>query len=155
MAAMTYTDLPEIRQKSGRDSYPLVDDFDGFAQGFVGLLAGVLVKWADTVGIQFIGLLLDFENSGTGVTDAADPDVPEGRVNQNGDTLVNLPVAGVTAQTDVGFAVPVYCATDNWRTDLSLTPTSNSGPVGWLSRFRAAGRGDVTLFTPEQAALQA
>lgn len=148
MANMTYTDLPEIKQRAGRNSYPLVSGWDGFPQGLCGLLGGVLVKWADTAGILFLGFLLDFENSGTGVTDAADPDVPEGRVNQNGDELQNQAVAGVTAQTDVGD--PVYCATDNWRTDMTLTPTTDAKQIGWLSRFRAAGFGDVQLLTPQE-----
>lgn len=146
MAGMTYTDLPEIKQRSGRNSYPLIADFDGFAQGLVGISdAGVLVKWGNVATTMFKGILLDYENSGTGVTDAADPDKPEGRVNENGDELINLPVAGLAAQTSLDALV--YCATDNWRTDLTLTPTTSLA-IGWVTRFRNAGYGDVRLFTP-------
>ena len=146
MADMTYTDLPEIKARAGRNSYPLVADFDGFAQGLVGIsVGGELVKWDNLATTKFKGILLDYENSGQGVTDAADPDAPEGRVNENGDELQNVPVAGLADISSVDALV--YCATDNWRTDLTLTPTTSLA-IGWVTRFNAAGFGNVQLFTP-------
>lgn len=149
MADMTYINLPEIKQRAGRNAYPLVAAFDGFQGGLVGLEGGVLVKWGpDTATILFLGILLDYEGSGTGVDDSADPDNPKGRVNENGDELQDVAVTGVTAQTDVGALV--FCGSDNWFTDLTLTPPVNAKAVGWLSGFIGTARGNVKMFTPEE-----
>lgn len=150
MADMTYINLPNISQRAGRNAYPLVDAFDGFQGGLVGLLGGYLVKWQDTAGILLLGLLLDYENSGTGVTDEAIAGKPYGRVNENGDELLDVLVTGITAETDRGAAV--YCGTDNWATDLTLTPTTNAKQIGWLSDVTdiAGTRGNVRLLTPHE-----
>lgn len=149
MADMTYTDLPEIQPRAGRNSYPLSAAFIASpeeVQSLCGLLSGKIVAWADTANLTFLGLLLDYENSGTGVTDAADPDNPEGRVNEHGDDILNVPIAGTTPT--VGDEV--YCASNNWKTDFTKVATTNTKPIGWITRIRSAGVGDIRLYTPQE-----
>jgi hypothetical protein len=146
MAAMTYTNMPTTEPRAGRYAYPLVSGFDGFPGSLVGLLGGELVKWADTSGITFLGFLLDFEGNATGLVESA-TGTAFGRVNENGDIITGVPVAGTTPAIDD----LVYCASDNWATDLTKVATSNAGPIGVIVGGDATNGWNVKTFTPTEA----
>ncbi len=59
-----------------------------------------------------------------------------------------LPVAGVTAITDEGKLI--YCETDNWTTDLTIT-AGTTDPIGRISRFVEAGYCEVEIFVFNEA----
>lgn len=153
MADLTADVIHDTRPRAGRDSYTIENAVTLFRGSFVGVDAGgFLDLWADTAGHRFQGLLLDGDASAavaapaiTGATGDTPP--TEGRVDTSGVTLNAATVASV-AVTDNNALV--YCITDN-PADLTLTPSANVGPVGWVKRFISTGIADVTLFTPEEA----
>lgn len=123
-----------------------------YVNGFVGLnSAGYLDPWADTAGLRFLGLFQGYvpgvDSDGTVTTVASTSESPatRGRVDVSGRYLRGVDVAGVS--TIASLNAPVYCTTDNYA-DLSLTATTNVGPIGWLCDFRSASDMDVALFTP-------
>lgn len=121
--------------------------------GLVGLDSnGLLVAWADTAGIKFLGQLVAFQvpNTSTGAnppgnTSATPP--TRGIVDVSGAFLNNVDVTGVSARTSLSDQV--YCTTDN-PTDLTLTPTTNVRAIGWLADFRSASDMDVQCYTPAE-----
>lgn len=142
MANLTADTIHETRPRAGRDSYTVDDGVTLYAGALVGVDAsGYLDKWADTVGHEFQGILLE---GAVGDTSASPP--VEGRVDTSGVTLPNVAVASAV-QGSVNALV--YSSTDN-PADFVLSATTNVAAVGWVKRFRSAGFADVTLFTPEE-----
>lgn len=141
MANLTAQVIHRTTQTNYR-SYVVADGVALFGGSLVGVnAAGFLAKWADTAGHRFVGIL---KENVTGATAALPP--VEGMVlSEPGLTILNAAVASLT-QADVNALV--FCATDN-PADFSLAASTNVKAVGWVSRFRAAGVGDVTLFDPE------
>lgn len=114
-----------------------------YAGALVGIDAsGYLDIMSDTAGHKFIGVALE---DALGNTSATPP--TECRVNTEGMTLENVAIAGTFVQADVNSLI--YCSTSN-PADSTKTEATNIEAIGWASRFRAAGYGDITLFTPEE-----
>lgn len=114
-----------------------------YAGSLVGLTAaGFLDNMADTAGLKFVGVMLETVTGDTTVT----PNV-EGRVDTSGVTLQNVAIAGTFVIGDLNS--PIYATTGN-PADCTKTATTNTKAVGWASRFRAAGFGDIQLFTPAE-----
>jgi hypothetical protein len=74
--------------------------------------------------------------------------VPEGTVSLESEILVNVPVTGVTAITDVGKLV--FLSTDNLSADLTLTRPARGIPIGKIVRWYSATRCDVLRFSSSQ-----
>jgi hypothetical protein len=141
VADLTYDKIPDTCPRAGRDSYVAADAEQMYGGQLVGLDGGYLTKWADSATALFVGFLLEAV-----LGDASADPLPEGRVNDNGDIIVDVPIAGIDA-TKVG--TPVFCPSSNIE-DATLTPAL--GPaIGIVDRFRSTGRGDVKLLTPTEA----
>ena len=125
----------------GRNAYIVGNTTQIRAGSLVGIDtdSGYLELWADDADYVFKGVA---ERGVLGDTVlAAVP--PECEVNEQGLILVNVSVAGVTAIASVGAAV--YATDDD---TLTLTPTSNTKPVGHIVRWNVTTYCDVELVTP-------
>jgi hypothetical protein len=130
-------------QDRGWRSIPAANGVTFFSGGLVGInSSGYMVKWANTTGHLFAGILL-----GPVVGDTSATPVPEGRVDTSGKTIMGCTVAGATTIASTG--VLVYCTSDN-ITDMSTSATSNVKAVGRVARWNSSTNCDVTLFTPEE-----
>lgn len=115
-----------------------------YVNGLVGIDSnGLLVPWADTAGIKFLGTFVEFDRSGVTQGDTSASPPVRGVVDISGQYLREVDVAGVTARANIGDLV--YCADDNPAT-LSTTATTNVRAVGWLADFRSTSDMDVQLF---------
>ena len=134
-----------------------------YAGSIVGLnrQTGLAVKWVDAsnAGVVFQGIArtkISVDASGNDTTRAT-------QVTGTVPALVpiypmfdrkaeNLPVAGVTADTDHGQWV--WCLTDNAAADLTITaPADDRAPVGIIWKYRSSGYADVLFFSPMEAIL--
>jgi len=124
-------------------SYVVANSTTLYAGSLVAInTSGFLVKLADTSGFRPVGIL---QQTVTGDTTATPP--VEGIVDVSGVTLQNVAIAGTFVQGDVRSLI--YCSTDN-PADCTKTAATNIKAIGYATRFRSAGFGDVTLFTPEE-----
>lgn len=122
-------------------SFLVKDATQLYAGALVGTDAnGFLDNMADTAGLKFAGVLMQdvLGATATGV---------EGIVDVSGVTLQNVAIAGIFVQADVNSLI--YSGDGNPNT-CTKTAATNVKAIGWASRFRSAGFGDVTLFTPEE-----
>ena len=143
MADLSKATVPLTYPRSNTMSYVVKNATTLYAGALVGIDAnGYLDNMADTAGLKFVGILLQDVVGDT----SASPKV-EGRVDVSGRTLENVAIAGTFVQGSLND--PIYAASGN-PADLTRTATTNTKAVGWASRFRAAGFGDVTLFTPHE-----
>lgn len=128
----------------GASSFIVKNSTTLYAGSLVGTDAnGYLDNWADTAGLKFEGRLLHGAVGNTSAT----PKV-EGRVDTSGPILQGVPVSG--ASTIACVNAVVYCTTGN-TDDLTLTATSNVGPVGRIVRWNSATDCEVQLLTPTEA----
>lgn len=110
----------------------------------IGVTDGRLVKWSSGSGaLRFLGIAMprgdrDNPNSVTGNSSGT----VKCEVNEGGPTLENVAVTGATAESVVND--PVYASDDQTFT---LTPTSNVGAVGRVSKYRSSGFADVQLYS--------
>lgn len=143
MSALTKNTYHKTAPRAGTRSFVIKDAVQIYAGELVGLDAnGYLDKVTDASGLKFVGIaLLD----ALGSTSATPP--TEVRVNTEGETLENVAIAGTFVQADVNSLI--YCSTSN-PADSTKSSATNIKAIGWASRFRAAGYGDITLFTPEE-----
>lgn len=156
MTALAKNDDRLVTSPRGRGSYIVTNAATVYVNGGVGLTsAGRLSPWADTAGMLWKGLCMggstrnSSANAGgkvTGDTLASPP--YEADVDESGSLLRAVPVAGASAQTDLDRLV--YSASDNLRTDLTLTATTNVKPIGVIVRYNSATSFDVRLFTPAE-----
>lgn len=143
MSNLTAATLKVAYPRGESMSFVVKDATTLYAGALVGLDAnGFLDNMADTAGLKFVGVLLE---TVTGATSATP--VPEGRVDTSGVTLQNVAIAGTFVQADLNS--PIYATTGN-PADCTKTATTNTKGIGWASRFRSAGFGDITLFTPSE-----
>lgn len=155
MTALAANAFPKTAVR-GRGSYIVTNAATVYPGGGVGVTtAGRLSPWSDTAGLLWKGVCMggttrnSSANAGgkvVGDTSASPP--YEADVNEEGERLLAVPVAGASAQGNVDDLV--FCATDNLLTDLSLTATVNVGPIGRIRRFNSATSFDVELFTPAE-----
>lgn len=128
----------------GASSFVVKNSTTLYAGSLVGTDAnGYLDNWADTAGLKFEGLLL----AGAVGNTSASPKV-EGRVNTSGPILMGVPVSG--ASTIACVNAMVYSTTGN-TDDLTLTATSNVGPIGRIVRWTSATDCEVRLLLPTEA----
>lgn len=159
MAAKTADSIDyETRPRAGRRSYVIGDGLTLYVGGFAGVnAAGYLAPWADTVGHEFQGLILDGDRrGGKGIQadgtlhpilgEISDTPPPEARVDCSGVMMLSVPVASA-AQANVNSLV--YCETDN-PADCDLTASVNVAAIAWGHRYVSSGVMDITLFTPEE-----
>lgn len=71
--------------------------------------------------------------------------VPEGTISLPEEILINVPVAGVSAQSNVG--APVFLATDNLSADLTLTRPARGIPIGKVVRWYSGTKCDVLRYS--------
>ncbi len=143
MADLNVATLPANFPRGGTGSYVVKNATTIYAGSLVGLDAnGFLDKWSDTAGHKFIGVLMQ---DVVGDTSASPP--VEGRVDESGVVLKNVAIAGTFVQGSLND--PIYCSSGN-TADCTRTAATNVKAVGWAKRFRAAGFGDVQLFTPNE-----
>jgi hypothetical protein len=110
---------------------------------FLDRATGRVVKPADTATYEFLGLV---KRNVLGDTSATP--IPEVEVNTSGDTLQRVTVTGASAITDVGDRV--YIASTDNPNDLTKTATTNTGPIGWITRWYSGTTCDVKLMTPAE-----
>jgi hypothetical protein len=103
-------------------------------------LNGDLIAMDDVATTIFAGVA---EGGPVTGDDTATPPVAA-TVRDNGVVLEGVDVAGVSDRASINQVV--YCATDNIA-DLSLTPTTNTFPIGFLIGWRSNTDMDVKLFT--------
>lgn len=128
----------------GSSSYVVKNATTLYAGALVGTDAnGYLDNWADTAGLKFEGILKEGCVGDTSAT----PKV-EGKVDTSGPTLLSAAVAGAT--TIASTNALVYCADGN-PASMTLTPTTNVGPIGRVTRWISSAVCDVTLFDPQEA----
>lgn len=156
MTALAANALSTKTKPRGRLSVIVTNAATVYTGAGVGLTtAGRASPWADTSGMEWLGLSMggttrnSSANAGgkvVGDTSATPP--YEVDVNVSGPVLLGVPVAGASAQADVGSRV--YSSTDNLLTDLTLTPTTNVKSIGKIVRYNSATSFDVQLFTPTE-----
>lgn len=131
--------------QSARGAYQATNGvtFYGGSLVFLDMATGRAVKPADTATFVFKGLAM---KQVTGDT-AASP-IPEVEVNEAGVTIEKVTVTGVSAITHVGDRV--YIATTDNAADFTLTATTNTGPIGVITRWYSGTTCDVQLMTPNQ-----
>lgn len=118
--------------------------------GLVALAAGYLKPFAAAAGEIPVGRLLPTPMATSlGTTpltgDTSASPVPEGTVATESEVLINVPVTGVSAITDVGKIV--YLSTDNLSADLTLTRPTRGVPVGLITRWYSSTSCDVMRFS--------
>jgi len=106
---------------------------------------GLLVKWADTAGLRWMGFAQKGATGNTSATPPVEAELVEGA------TIKRLTVTGVTAITDMD--AKVYLSTDN-PDDVTLTPTTNVKAVGQIVRYHGGTTCDVRFYTPAEYLLQ-
>lgn len=138
------------------NSYPIrngVKIYHGALVGIstIGVTDGRVVNWSDSSGaLQFLGLamLTQQVSAGSGTSGEATGDANgtvECPVMESGPILEQISVAGASAEQNVGD--PVY-ATD--EDTFTLTPTSNVGAVGRVTRYHSGTTCDVQLFSSQE-----
>lgn len=143
MANLAKNTFHLVSPRAGTRSFVVKNATQLYGGSLVGIDAnGYLDNWADTAGLKFVGLL---QHDVLGDTSAS-PAV-EGRVSTQGETIENTAIAGTFVIGDLNALI--YSTTGN-PADCTKTAGSNVKAIGWASRFRSAGFGDVTLFTPEE-----
>jgi hypothetical protein len=110
---------------------------------FLDRATGRVVKPADTATFEFMGLVKRDVLGNTSATP-----IPEVEVNTSGLTIQRVTVTGVSAITHVGDRVYIT-STDN-PSDFTLTATTNTGPVGVVTRWYSGTTCDVQLMTPSE-----
>jgi hypothetical protein len=144
MTALAKDTYLKWKPHGGKRSYVVKNGVTLYAGALVGTDAnGYLDKWLDTAGLRFEGVLTQGAVGDT----SASPKV-EGIVDISGPTLLAQAVAGAT--TIAAVNAPVYGASDNVA-DLTLTQTTNVGPIGRVVRWISSGVCDVALYTPAEA----
>lgn len=116
--------------------------------------SGYLTELADSADLMPLGIIGEFgdgcaANSGavpeevTGNTSAAIP--PIAIMSVDGFTGRAIPVAGASTLAHVGRLV--YCGSDAWNTDCTLTPTTYLPAIGIIVRYYSATSFDVRFFS--------
>lgn len=143
MAALAKNTFHLVSPRAGTRSFVIKNGVQIYGGTLVGLDAnGYLDNWLDTAGLKFVGLA---QHDALGDTSAS-PAV-EARVSTGGETLENIAIAGTFVQADLNSLI---YATSNNPADATKSAATNVKAIGWASRFRSAGYGDITLFTPEE-----
>lgn len=143
MAALAKNTFHLVSPRAGTRSFVIKNAVQIYGGTLVGIDAnGFLDNWLDTAGLKFVGLA---QHDALGDTSAS-PAV-ECRVSTQGETLENVAIAGTFVQADVNSLI---YSTSNNPADSTKTAGTNVEAIGWASRFRSAGYGDITLFTPEE-----
>lgn len=142
MAALTDAIKRHTRVFEDRGNYVIQDAEIVYPGGFVGVASGsgLLVRWSDTVGLTFVGLvdaIVGGGSSGTGDTGGT-----VAAVVLRGPILERVAVTGASVQTDAESLV--YATSDQ---DLTLTPTTNVDAIGYITKFHTATQFDVKIFT--------
>jgi len=143
------SDLRELR------AFQIADAEVVYQGGYYGVnAAGYLTEMADTVALAPVGTINHFGMgcadaagalplSVTGDTSATPP--PQAVVDIGGKILEGVPVAG--ASTIADLMDHVYLGTDNLLADLTITPTTNTPPIGEIIKFHSATSFDVQLYS--------
>jgi len=160
MADLAAHTIHETRPRAGRDSYPITDGVTAYAGMLVGIQGGHANHWADGATDVFAGLAIGGDDrAGDGVLtgETSDSPDPQLHVNTGGDTLMHLASvgeipSGTVTQSDVG---DVVYATSSNVTDITISSSGRSHPIGYIIRFRSATDVDVQLFTPTEMLAQA
>ncbi len=139
---------PTGRQR--RKSIPVVNGDIVYHGALVGSLAGYAVPWADTAGIIFQGISMG-GNARNGSTN---------RAEVTGDTTASIPpevdvdiavevlqVPVTAASTIADVDKPVWGVGDDAYT--ITDPSSNTTPIGVITRFNSATSFDILLYAPE------
>lgn len=128
----------------GRNAYVVSDTVQVYAGSLVGInqTTGYLVLWDDAANYLFKGVA---ERGVLGDTSADVP--PECEVNESGMILNNVSVTGASSIANVGDEV--YATDDD---TLTLTPTTNTKPIGQVVRWLTSTYCDIELFTPDEYA---
>jgi hypothetical protein len=118
--------------------------FVGIETVGLGTDMGYLVAWNDSSGqVIWKGLAIPPGDSVTGSTSASP--VVECGVDESGAELLQVTVTGAASIANVGDTV---FASDD--ATLTLTTTSNVGPVGYVTRYHSSTTCDVKLYTPQE-----
>lgn len=136
------TDTPRETASRQVEAVILTNAVVCYAGSFMGvdMSTGRAVLWADTANYVWKGLA---ERGATGNTSASPP--VEVEMDVSGQVLKRIAVTGVSAQSHVGDLV--YGTDDG---TLTLTATSNVGPIGEIVRWHTSTTSDVRLFTPQE-----
>lgn len=110
---------------------------------FLDRATGRVVKPADTATFEFLGMVKKDVLGDTGATP-----IKEVEVNTSGLILQRVTVTGVTAITNVGDRA--YIATTDNPNDLQVAVTTNTGPIGVITRWYSGTTCDVRLMTPTE-----
>lgn len=102
---------------------------------------GLLIKPSDVATNRFIGVSVE-QKVGDGTSFIG--------VNTEGLTLEQVTVTGVSSQAAVGDAV--YIATTDNPNDLQVAATTNTKPVGYITRWYSGTICDVRLMSPAEYA---
>lgn len=133
--------------RCGIQSYRVADGVVLGRGALVQLASGYLDHWDETG--KFVGIVIggkDRANDGVITGEISDTPIVEAIVDESGETLRNVAIAGTFVIGSVG--VLVYCA-DSDPASFTITDTTNP-PVGRAVRWHSNGVGDVQLFTPAE-----
>lgn len=108
---------------------------------FLDRATGRVVKPADTATFEFLGMV---KRDVLGDTSASP--IKEVEVNTSGLIIQRVTVTGASAITDVGDRA--YIATTDNPSDMTKTATTNTGPIGVITRWYSGTTCDVKLMTP-------
>lgn len=152
MATMTADALPTNGVKGDKTySFKVKNATDAFFGGLVAIdSTGYLKPWAGAAGEKPLGRMQptpdptgQLANPLTGDTSASP--VPEATVCLESEVIINVPVTGASAITDIGKTV--YLNTDNINADLTLTRPTRGLPFGIVLRWLSSTRCDVRRFS--------
>jgi hypothetical protein len=144
MANLVLNVVHKTNPAGGRFSFPIATGVTLGVGALVMMKAGFLDHWDDTLGVDFVGIVVGGDyNSATGLLTGSAA-LEEATVDASGVTLMHMAVAGTA--TAAKRHDLIYCA-DSDPANFTLTDTTNA-PVGYMSRWRSATDADITLFTP-------
>lgn len=133
----------DVRDRSAASlAVPVKNAAVTYAGGQGALAAGYAKPFAGAAGEIAAGRFIK-DGSVTGNTSATPP--PEASLAVEDYVLESVPVAGASAQTDLGKVVFVN-STDNIKTDLTLTRPTRGQPAGIIVRYKSATSFDVLMF---------
>jgi hypothetical protein len=135
-------DLARKSRPKENGSYKVTNALQIYAGSLVGIdsATGYAVLWGDTATYRFRGVALNKVKG-----DTAAVNIPEVEVNESGERLIGVSVAGVSSIASVGALV--YASDDNTFT---LTPGNNAKAIGHVTRWHTGAICDVALFTPDE-----
>ncbi len=152
-------DTNSVRESARNLVYKIANGETVYIGGYYALnAAGYLTEPTDTAGVRLLGIIQGF---GGGAADAggalplsvagdtsASP-VPEAIVDVESKLINDIAVSGASSIADVGSAV--YLSSDNWSADLTLTPTTNLPPIGFITKSNSATSFEVYLYSAAEA----